>query len=221
MLWLFDKLLVNMIAAGWLLIALPGCDLGLRQRAPQLEERWQLEPREVNATAFTLLATSSYWGPGERIVTSRSILGNVQRVVNPYGEDNIIFRLQLHNTGKLRATLRPQEATLQAGGRVLAALTLEDYKRNWPTYPIVNAEIAKDQAAAFTFVLRSMLLERQIMPDERVGGRLAFPAPAGAKGDVILRLPVDQLASTATLSFTFSVQPVTTARVWAKISQID
>lgn len=185
-------------------LTLTGCDIGLRYRVVQPEPHLFLEPRQASFSLQYLEATASALGPGERIATARSPIGNIQRVVNPYGEDQFLFNIEVANRGERPVLLKAAEARLEASGRRIPAKTLEDYKKAWPTYPIADAEMARDQAAAFTFVLRSMLLERLVLAGEGVKGRLAFPSPAGAKGDLILTLPVE---TTGTLRFVFKVSP--------------
>ncbi|MBM3270241.1 MAG: hypothetical protein FJZ01_21615 [Candidatus Sericytochromatia bacterium] len=192
------------LAAALLLV--PGCDLGLRFRLPPPEERLTILPREATASARAILATSRYRGPGERVASSRNFLGAVVRFVNPYGEDQILFDLELQNDGPEPVTVLPAEAGLDTGARTLKALGLDRYKRAWPTYPVTDDEVAKDQAVAFTYVLRSILLRRQIMPGETVTGRLAFTAPAGARGPLELTLPVEDAAGKDVLRFAFRVE---------------
>ncbi len=183
-----------------------GCDLGLRFRLPPPEERMTILPREATASARTIAAAVRYRGPGERVASSRNLLGAVVRFVNPYGEDQIMFDVELHNDGSDPVTVLPGEAFLDTGTRKIAALGLERYKRAWPTYPITDDEVAKDQAVAFTYVLRSILLKRQIMPGETVHGRLAFLAPAGARGPLELTLPVEDTGGKGVLSFAYRVE---------------
>jgi hypothetical protein len=185
------------------LILIAACDPGMRFRLPPPEERLTLEPQAATASFGTLMAETRYLGPGERVPSNRNLLGAVLRYVNPYGEDQILFEVYVRNEGAESVMILPEQAVLDTGARDIRALGLEHYKRAWPTYPITDSEMAKDQAVAFTYVLRSILLRRQVLPGEATSGRLAFPAPAGAQGPLTLRLPLQEGDATASVGFAF------------------
>lgn len=185
---------------------LTGCDPGMRFRLRPPEERLTVLPREVTASAGTVISTARYIGPGELVPTAYSVMGAVLRTVNPYGEDQILFQTEIRNESSERITIQPDGAVLDTGTRKILALGLSHYKRAWPTYPIVDLEMAKDQAVAFTFVLRTVLVERHVLPGDTVTGRLSFPAPAGALGPLRLSLPFLTETGTAAVDFDFKVE---------------
>lgn len=196
----------RLTTAACLLMAIAGCDPGLRFRLRPPEERLAVLPREATASVGPILSTVRYLGPGELVPTSYNVIGAIMRAVNPYGEDQILFEVEVQNEGSDRITLVPDSAVLDTGTRRIAALGLGHYRRAWPTYPIVDLEMAKDQAVAFTHVLRTILVERHVLPGDRVVGRLAFPAPAGALGPLRLSLPLRTESGTASLDFDFKVE---------------
>lgn len=185
---------------------LVGCDPGMRFSLRPPDERLTVLPREATASAGTVVSTARYLGPGELVPTSYNVMGAILRTVNPYGEDQILFETEVRNESTERITLLPDAAVLDTGTRKIPALGLGHYKRAWPTYPIVDLEMAKDQAVAFTHVLRTILVERHVLPGDTVVGRLAFPAPAGALGPLRLTLPLRTETGTGSMDFDFKVE---------------
>ncbi len=185
---------------------LAGCDPGMRFHVRSPEEQLSVLPREVTASMGTVISTARYVGPGELVPTSHNVIGAVMRTVNPFGADQILFETEIRNDSQERITVLPDDARLDTGTRKIAALGLGHYKRIWPTYPIVDLEMAKDQAVAFTYVLRSILVERHVLPGETVRGKLVFPAPAGAIGPLRLSLPLRSESGTGSVEFDFKVE---------------
>jgi hypothetical protein len=147
------------------------------------------EPQQT-AVVGGLRVEARLLGVGERIVTSRNAFGRVGRVVNPYGEDVLVFLVRAVNEGADPVVLLPQQATLSVGtGEPVPALTLDAYRRRWPAWPVTNDREGEDQAAAYAHVLQTLLLERQVPPGEVTEGRLAFPLRP-AREALTLKLPV-------------------------------
>ncbi len=186
---------------------LAGCSFGLVYHVDQPAERLVFAPGRATAQVLGVDATASYLGPGERIATSRTLLGNITREVDPYGEDQILFAVTVRNSSDSVAVVEPKAARLVVLHQVEAARTLDDYKKAWPTYPIESENMATDQAEAFAYVLRTLLLEQQIVQGDSAAGRLAFPAPGGAEGTASIDLPVTVGGESGTLRFAFRVEP--------------
>lgn len=147
------------------------------------------EPLQV-VTEDALRLEARFAGVGERIVTARNAFGRIGRVVNPYGEDVFVFWLRAQNQGSEPVVLLPHQATLSVGtGDPVPALTLADYRLRWPAWPVTNNQEGEDQTAAYTHVLQTILLERQVPAGEATEGRLAFPVRP-ARAALTLRLPV-------------------------------
>lgn len=144
-------------------------------------------------------------GVGERIVTARNAFGRVGRVVNPYGEDVFVFQVRAVNEGAEPVVLLPQQATLSVGtGDPVSALTLEAYRKRWPAWPVTNDQEGTDQSAAYTHVLQTLLLERQVPAGESTEGRLAFPVRP-AREALTLKLPVRFMRETRVLTLRWAL----------------
>ncbi|MBU6428142.1 MAG: hypothetical protein KGR26_03965, partial [Cyanobacteria bacterium REEB65] len=163
---------IGAIALASLTVA--GCFPGLVYQLDPVPTRLSFTPDKAAASELGLHGTAQYLGPGERIPTVRSLFGNILRVVDPYGAEQIVFDVTVDNASDRLAVLQPQGARLRIPDRIQPARTLQDYKRAWPTYPIQDDDMALDQAAAFGFVVRTLLLEQQLMPGDSAEGRVAF-----------------------------------------------
>ncbi|MNL63367.1 hypothetical protein D3C87_1875010 [compost metagenome] len=86
--------------------------------------------------------------------------------------------------------VQPEKATLALGvGEPARAMTLEDFRRRWPAWPVSNDQEGEDQAAAYAHVLHTLLIERLVAPGESIEGRLAFKLGA-AREALVLKLPL-------------------------------
>lgn len=184
-----------------------GCSLGMQYEPPQPSRLLVFRPAAATASLLGAAATASYLGPGERIATARSVLGNVTRMVDPYGEDQIVFQVTVDSATDSLLVVHPTRATLSVPHEVVAARTLHDYRKAWPTYPIADQDMAADQALAFAYILQTILLDQQVAQGDSASGRLAFPAPGGARGPASLALPITVGDATGSLDFAFTVAP--------------
>lgn len=165
--------------------------------------------RVARATLTThvddLGADARFLGPGERIATDHTVLGRVARAVNPYGEDSLVFDLTLTNAGSVPAAVLPSQAQLAAdGAKAMPARTLDEFRRRWPTWAVEGPEQTTDRAAAMGFVMDTLLLDRQVMPNASARGRLAFALQRPVR-KLSLTVPVRVGEHNSALAFTWEV----------------
>jgi hypothetical protein len=112
-------------------------------------------------------------------------------VVNPYGEDTLVFELSARNAGPEGLVLLPQQATLAVGAdKSRKARTLDDYRKRWPAWAAVGAEQLADRDFAYHAVLETLLIERLVPAGGEAKGRLAFPTGVVLSGaEMALALP--------------------------------
>lgn len=156
---------------------------------PQPRSPQQVVAAEAHARVANVTAQVRFLGVGERVMVSRNVWGRVGRVVNPYGEDTLLFDVRVANGGEYPITLLPAEARLQVDRSAEARpRSLDDFRARWPSWAVANTQQGEDRDAAYRFVLDTLLLERLVPPGESASGRLAFPLGAET-GDLKLSLP--------------------------------
>ena len=159
----------------------------------------------VSVTEGTVAAQCEFLGLGERLATAHNAFGRLSRVVNPYGEDTFVFRVRIENRGQGAIVVYPAAARLDVGAEApLEARTLEAYRSRWPAWAVTNEREGEDQLRAYTHILQTMLIERQIPAGESSEGRLAFPV-APVRDTFQLTLPYRQAQASRTLTFRWAL----------------
>jgi hypothetical protein len=178
------------IAAALLATALGGCTWLLGHGdVPQPRSPVRATTPRLDLLEGPFGVDAEFLGVGERIITATNAFGRVGRVTNPYGEDTFVFVLELVNLTKETVVVVPDKATLHYGlATTQPARTLADYRKRWPTWAVTNGQEAEDQGQAYAFVLKSLMIERQLLPHASTEGRLAFPVEP-AKDALTLTLP--------------------------------
>lgn len=169
------------------------------QPAPPLRLAADTQQANVGPLRLSVRCT----GAGERQVSARNLFGRAARVVDPYGEDVLVFEVTAANTGSDPLFLDAPSATLTlADGHALKPLTLDDYRDRWPTWPIVGADEAADQRFAYQRVLDTLLLARMVPPGETARGRMAFANAVGPL-PMTLRMPYRLGLASAAVTLTW------------------
>lgn len=162
------------------------------------------DPR-VSVTEGALAAQCEFLGLGERLVTATNAFGRLSRVVNPYGEDTFVFQVRIENRGQGAIVVLPAGARLDVGAESpLEPRTLDAYRTRWPSWAVTNEREGEDQGRAYTHVLQTLLLERQVPAGESTEGRLAFPV-APVRDTFKLTLPYRQAQASRTLTFRWAL----------------
>jgi hypothetical protein len=181
---------VAAISACMALTLSSGCTWLLGQgELPQPQALVRVANMRADYALQGLHVAADFLGAGERVVTSRNVWGRVARLVNPFGEGTLVFKVRMDNQTQASLIVYPQRATLTLGaGAEVPSLGLADYRKRWPVWPVETAEQSTDQQAAYDFVLNSLLIQRIVAPGLATEGRLAFLAVSGP-GELSLKLP--------------------------------
>jgi hypothetical protein len=173
---------------------------------PQAPQPFHVRPEKVSAHLGQLLGDARFLGPGERVATERNAVGRVARAVNPYGDDALVFMVDLVNADDRPASVEPSKARLTAELPVVTrnALQLDDFRHRWPTWAVDGPEQSADRGAAIGYVLDTLLLDRLIEGGARTSGRVAF-ALTPATERLVLTLPAKTGDAAGTLTFNWEV----------------
>jgi hypothetical protein len=184
----------------------PGCAwLVGHDSLPDLPAPFTLENKTVSRASGGVRVEGTFLGVGERIVTARNMIGRIARVANPYGEDSLVFRLEVENDNKDPVILLPHQATLSIdGGAGRPARTLADYRKRWPSWAVTSDDEGEDQGAAYRHVVDTLLIERIVRSRQRADGRVAFPRVV-AKSTVTMTLPLQEGFVKRNLELTWKV----------------
>lgn len=182
--------LTRAIALLGLCCTLSGCAwLMGHDQLPERPAPFHVEATTVEARSGGLTVKGTWLGEGELVVTGRNLVGRIGRAANPYGDDTLVFQIEIENGGQDPIVVLPDKSTLTIDGAAPRVnRTLADYRKRWPSWAVTTAEEGEDQAAAYKHVVDTILIERLVRPGQTAEGRMAFPR-AVAKSEMVLRLP--------------------------------
>jgi len=190
-----------------LLLSLSGCAWLLgHDRLPITTARETPEVVDRDYVDNSVAMVFSWLGPGQLQPAAYHPWGRVARAVNPYGPDVWCIQAQVKRITERRAPIfLPERATLRTGsGRVLSALTLSDFRRRWPQWALTSDEQAADRQTAYTHILNTLWIERQVLPGHVQDGLLVFPrGPLGDSAIVEFPYRESQQLLTATAAWVF------------------
>jgi len=101
-------------------------------------------------------------GNSRPFVTSKTILGRINRFVRPYTINTSLIELEINNDSSNDIIFEPLNFNISLDGKKLEYLNIDYFKEKWPTSVISTTEQLIDQSIAIGEVIRTIVRKKLI-----------------------------------------------------------
>lgn len=104
----------------------------------------------------------SWIGNAKPFVTSKTIIGRINRFVTPYTKNTDLIEIEINNNSDNNIIFEPLSFYINSDDKKIESLKLDYFKDKWPTSIILNTEHLIDQSIAIGEVIRTILRKKII-----------------------------------------------------------
>jgi hypothetical protein len=135
---------------------------------PKFSDNIILSSSETNKKLLPNLDINLDWqGNAYPLETSKNLVGMPTRFVIPYTRNTILFKLNISNNSENYIKIDPSKIYLKTEGldSPVNPLTIDYFKKKWPSFAVKNQEMLIDQSIAIGEVIRTIVRNDTILPN--------------------------------------------------------
>ncbi|GIW22875.1 MAG: hypothetical protein KatS3mg068_1882 [Candidatus Sericytochromatia bacterium] len=144
------------------------CSLGISK----IKEDNQIE--YISNCSLDNIIKISLIGNAKPFVTSKNIIGRINRFVVPYTRNTTLINIEIDNNSDNDFIFEPIRFLIKIDNNEINYLTLDYFKKKWPTSIVLTTEQLIDQSIAIGEVIRTIVKKKLINKKEKFSFIIPF-----------------------------------------------